>query len=131
MDALIDFVLSPSYAAMGRNLAIISVVFAVAATVFAFAHYGRGREAGNSGDQPWVLLIGTLRDSFVLTLLYAADALVAQSSGLQSFGAESDPFKVVMSIAATFSGPVFQILIIAVAVLRVHALSRWMKDQGK
>lgn len=116
---------------MSRNLAIVAVLLAVVATVFAFANYGRGREVDKTGGPPWILLVGTLRDSFILTLLYAADSLIAQSSGLQSFGAENDPFKLVMSFIANFSGPLFQFLIIAVAVFRVLALSRWIKDQGK
>lgn len=116
---------------MSRNLAIVAVLLAMVATVFAFANFGRGRESDKTGAPPWLLLVGTLRDSFILTLLYAADSLVAQSSGLQSFGVENDPFKVVMSIVANFSGPLFQILILVVAVFRVLALSRWIRDQEK
>jgi hypothetical protein len=131
VDGLIDFVLSPTYVAITRNLAIVAVLFAVVATITAFAFYGRGREGSNDGGPPWALLVGTLRDSFIITLLYTADSLIAQSSSIQAFGSDTDPFKVGMSVAASLSGPVFQILVLAVAVLRVSALSRWLKSQNR
>ncbi|MBL9058281.1 MAG: hypothetical protein JNJ84_18600 [Rhodobacteraceae bacterium] len=131
MDQLADYVLSPGYAVVLRNLAIVAVLVAIIATVVAFANYGRGREGLDPSGAPWALLIGTLRDSFILTLLYAADALVAQSSSIQAFGPESDPFKLFMPIVATLAGPVFQFLIVGVAGMRVLALSRWLKENRK
>ena len=36
----------------------------------------------------------------------------------------------IMAMVATFSGPVFQFVIIGVSVMRVLALSRWLRAQG-
>ena len=68
-----------------RNLAIVAVLVAIVATIIAVAGYGRGRESDDDAGPPWVLLLGTFRDSFIVTLLYAADSLIAQSSGIQPF----------------------------------------------
>jgi hypothetical protein len=131
VENLVDFMLSPAYAAMTRNLAIVAVFFAVGATVMAFVFYGRGREGADESGAPWALVVGTLRDSFIITLLYTADSLIAQSSSVQAFGSDADPFKLVVSLVATLAGPIFQILILGIAVLRILALSNWLKAQRK
>lgn len=126
MDAFVEFLLSPTFASIARNAAIGSILVAIAATAFAVMHYGRGREGRENPSDPWLLVFGTLRDSFILTLLYAAQSLSQQAGGLDGFANAESNMNMVFSSAAMFTGVIFEMAIVVIAALRILALTRWL-----
>jgi hypothetical protein len=125
-DAIVDFLLSPSYLNILRATALICVVCAVALTVFVFSHYGRAREYGRVTEAPWALIIGSTRDSFLLTLLYTVEALLYRAMD-SAGGLSPQPETFIYSMTSMFGGVVLHALIAVVAILRVIALTKWLR----
>jgi hypothetical protein len=126
-DAFVDFILSPTYLNILRSAALICVAGAVALTIFVFAHYGRARETGRATEAPWTLIIGATRDSFLLTLLYTVEALLYRAMDSGS-GLSPQPEAFIYSMTSQFGGIVLHALIAVIAVLRVIALTEWLRS---
>ena len=132
MDQALDFLMSPTYARMAASLAILCLVGAFAALLGAFFHYGRAREgAGADRDAPWVLLMATLRDSLIITVLYVGEAFLyraTDAAGLATMNATS-PLQLVSALVPFFD-VILLVAIFVVAYLRIIAISSWLRRQS-
>lgn len=126
-EVLVDYLSSPAYVGAVRAVAFVCLIAAVVLVAICFAHYGRAREGGRASDVPWPLVVGTLRDSFLLTLLYSADTLLYRASEARSgllVGSSTE--SMLFPLFAIYGGLVTQALIATIALLRVFALSKWL-----
>lgn len=107
------------------------LILALALTIVALGHYGRGREAHGvqSPAPPWRLLIATWRDSFILTLLYAAIALMRDGVEVQkSAFAVSEIQRLLIPVVVLYGSVFLRLLIIYIAVVRIIELGRWLRS---
>lgn len=114
------------------GIAIVCLILAIGTIVIAFSFYGRTRDVfGTSPEkQRWTLLMGTWRDSLIITLLYTAEGFVYRFSAfgslLESHGASPLPPSYLVS-------PIFNlvttVLIFTVTIMRIIVISKWLADQ--
>lgn len=129
---LIDFTSSPNFVRTVSAAAIASVFLAITNTVVALSNYGRGREGTSPSDgAPWPLIVGTWRDSFILSLLYVASSMLRDGLELQkvAFGVD-DTQKLLMPFVTIVGGLILHLLVIMVASVRIFALSKWLRETG-
>lgn len=129
MNDLFSILISPEFRGAMFNLSIVSLVLAIGIVIVAFTYYGRGREADAFDGEKyrWVMLMATMRDSLIITLLYVAESLsysFSEFAGLANIMADSVVYY--PSIAQPILSFVVRVLIFVVAALRIIALSRWL-----
>ncbi|MEM7631873.1 MAG: hypothetical protein AAF227_07625 [Pseudomonadota bacterium] len=121
--------------AFQRGMVLLSIVAVVAALGFisvAFMHYGRTRDVygDTSEKQRWTLLLGSWRDSLVITVLYTAEAMLYRFS---EFQAPSQAQITNILFYAPVVQPVLSFCIHAaifgIAILRIIVISRWLAAQ--
>ena len=114
------------------GLGVVTLVLATGLIIVAFAFYGRTRDiyGTTSEKQRWTLLMGTWRDSLLMTVLYSAEALAYRFAEFQAM-AQMQPSNILLY--APVMQPVFslaiQVLIFAIAIMRVIVISRWLASQ--
>ncbi|NVK45182.1 MAG: hypothetical protein HWE33_02670 [Rhodobacteraceae bacterium] len=124
---------SPSFKHAFYALALGALLLGLALVVVAFAFYGRGREAegGGSLDPKWAMLFATWRDSLIITLLFAAQALIyryADFMGMSTMGMTN--VLTTYTLVQPMLVYILDILIVVVAVLRIIAITRFLKRAG-
>ena len=127
-----EFTQSVAYGRISISFALISLVFAVGLVALAFAYFGRGRENTSiqPAVQPWVLVIATLRDSFLITILYLSeDFLYRYTSFVDSATTKAPIFLIYLRQAEPFLGILLLALIFAIAFIRITALTHWLTAQ--
>lgn len=114
------------------GVGVIALFLAIALVIVAFAFYGRTRDVyGDSAEkQRWTLLMGTWRDSLLITVLYTADAFLykfAEFDGLaQAYFLTNISGSIILQ---PMMGMVLHILIFMIAIMRVILISRWLSAQ--
>ncbi|TNE65603.1 MAG: hypothetical protein EP336_12005 [Rhodobacteraceae bacterium] len=114
-------------------LALGALLLGLTLVVVAFAFYGRTREAEESGslDPKWVMLFATWRDSLIITLLFSAQALIyryADFMGMSTLGMTN--VLTTYTLVQPMLVYIFDILIVVVAVMRIIAITRFLKRAG-
>lgn len=110
-------------------LGISSFMLAVGAIVCAAAFYGRARDVvlADQRTARWTLLMGTWRDSLIITLLFVADALFFRFSELIGLSQiMSTSTSVAAPMVPALAGLIVMVLIFVVAVLRIILITRWL-----
>lgn len=113
-------------------LGISCALLVAGAVIIGFAFYGRARDVygTTSEKQRWTLLMGTWRDSLLITLLFVAETLLYRAEQLI---ASSDILGRGVALAAHSATPVLDlillVLIFVVAVQRIILISRWLTSQ--
>lgn len=131
-DELYEFLASPRYNAITDALSVVLICSVIAMVIFAITQFGRAREAQKEpfDGPPWTLLIATFRDTFLITVLYTADTFVFRARDLQV--ADLSPRSGLLMywpMVDQFGGVVIYFFILIIAVLRVLALSSWLKSR--
>lgn len=114
-------------------LALGALLLGLTLVVVAFAFYGRTREAEESGslDPKWAMLLATWRDSLIITLLFSAQALIyryADFMGMSTLGMTN--VLTTYTLVQPMLVYIFDILIVVVAVMRIIAITRFLKRAG-
>ena len=129
MEDVMSVVTSPSYRRAMASLAFVAVGLAIAFIIAAFAFYGRARDVtGDTAEaQRWSLLFGTWRDSLTITVLFVSQGMLYRYLDFQT-AANHFPdmalfYAPVLTPILSF---VIDILIFAVAILRIITISRWL-----
>ena len=127
-----DIMSSEGFTRTMYSFGIVCLIFACGVVVVAFAYYGRTRDiyGSSSEKQRWTLLMGTWRDSLIITLLFVADALAYRSSEfmafLQSMGGVDPMLGFV--VVPVFS-MIAMVLIFTVVIMRIIVISKWLASQ--
>ena len=129
MDNLFYLMSSPEFKKVFYALGVGALFLAIGLVVVAFSFYGRGREGEEAStlDPKWVMLFATFRDSLIITILYTAEAFLYRYSDFM--GLREMSMMNVMSayhLVQPLLVYIFDILIFAVAALRVIALTRFL-----
>ena len=113
-------------------LSIAAVVAAVGFIAVAFSHYVGTRHVygGTSEKQRWTLLMGSWRDSLLITILYSAEAMLYRFS---EFQVTSQAQVTNILFYAPVVQPVLSLCIHAavfgIAIMRIVVISRWLAAQ--
>ena len=123
---------SHSFDQMNFGLSIVALVLGLALIVFTFAIYSRGRDVyGDTAEkQRWTLLMGTWRDSLLITVLYVSESLMYRYMDFVSYvpgvpGRAALTAPVVVSLTAF----VLSLLIFGIATMRTFVISKWLAAQ--
>jgi len=128
LPPLAQYIFSPGYARLTSSLALACLAGALAVTLLAFAQYRRAREGSASVEAPWVLLIATWRDSLIITLLFVAEALAYRASQFATAAERGlDSWLLALPAVEPVISFLLMVLIFAVALLRIRALSAWLR----
>lgn len=133
MDRTWEIVTSTEFSNSMYWLGISSFMLAVGLVVCAFAFYGRARDVVLLDPETtrWTLLMGTWRDSLIITLLFVSEALFFRFSeliGLSQIMSTSAP--IAAQFVPTLAGLLVMVLIFVVAVLRTILITRWLAAQA-
>ncbi len=132
MDDMLQVLGSPAYKHLTHSLAFVCLLLAVGFVVVAFAYYGRASDISGKTpeEQRWTLLMGTWRDSLIITVLYLSEAMVYRFSTLQGASGELPGTLLLYGPAINDIAAVcIYIAIFAVAILRIILISRWLSEQ--
>ncbi|MCB1342576.1 MAG: hypothetical protein KDK24_16210 [Pseudooceanicola sp.] len=133
MEITFDTLASPVFQRAMYWLGISALLLAAGAVAIFFTYYGRARDTGgNSADtERWILLMGTFRDSMLITVLYAGESLLYRHG---DFAGMVDRMSSNPSLWPTLLQPVgslvVSVLVLVIASLRVVQITRWMIRQG-
>ena len=133
MELAEDILLSDGWMRLNQLLVLVSYLAGFGALVFAAA-FARATEPSSSSptEAPWPLVVGALRDSFLVTMLYLSESLFLQLAGFAqsaaaAYGANGS---VLIWVAPMASGPLSllaTLLAVYVAGRRLLILSRWLR----
>lgn len=134
MNRIFELTNAPAFQGAFFNLSIVALFLAGGMIVVALAFYGCGREF--MPDDPiearWVLLFATLRDSFLVTILYISESFLYDMSGFQGI---SQFFPNSIFLYAPIAQPILSfsvhVLIFVISALRVIAISNWIVRQSR
>ena len=130
-DGLLDFFASGFYRSILSLLVSVSLAVIACLVYFAVTMRSKRDLEVDLGHAPWNLLIATMLDSFLITLLYTAES-IAYSAGSFARDAETfanSPFALVPYLSSVFA--LFMQLAIAwIAIRRVIALRQWLGRKG-
>lgn len=98
--------------------------------VIAFSYYGRGKDVSPDAE-PWQMLFATWRDSLIITLLFVAQNFLYRFSAfdgaVQSSGrGDVSYLRAYYETIGTFT---IDVLIFVVCVLRIIAVTNWMRQR--
>lgn len=134
METIFNLISSPAFRGAMHNLGLVSLLLCGGAVIIALAYYGRARDPGARSPEEarWILLIGTWRDSLIITLLYTGETFLYKFSdfnGLSEVMAETIyAYPPIVTPVVSF---VISVLIFTVAALRIIALTRWLANAGR
>lgn len=130
MHDAIQFLQSPGMLNVAHLFAFICLIGAVGAAVYALSRFSKTTErASVDVPPPWGLIVGTLRDTFIVTLLYIAEALLYQFKGMVAFDQMSGAgWPVLASTLTDFAIVALLLLVAMVCVFRIRALHAWLRD---
>lgn len=127
-----QFLQNPALPNIVYGLALVALFLAIALVIVAFAFYGRTRDiyGDTSEKQRWTLLMGTWRDSLLITVLYTADSFLykfAEFNGLaQAYFLTDVTSSIVLQ---PMMGMALHVLIFMITIMRVILISRWLAAQ--
>lgn len=134
MDQTWEIITSQDFMKSMYWLGVSSFMLAVGLVVCAFAFYGRAADVVGTDPQTerWTLLMGTWRDSLIITLLFVSEALFYRFGELIGLSQIlSTPAPIVAPIVQTIAGVLVMVLIFAVAILRIILITRWLSAQAR
>ena len=115
------------------TLSWICLFLAIGFAVYSILTFVRDRDTQPTvvSTAPWGLIIATLRDTFIITMLYVSEGLLWRFSTFQQ-ASETLPAQV--WLYAPVIDPILSLLVLllifAIATLRVFALGRWLREQA-
>jgi hypothetical protein len=126
-DALLEFFNSDFYRAILSLLVSMSLAVIACLVYFAFTKRSKRDLEVDFGHAPWNLLMATMLDSFLITLLYTAESIAYSAS---SFARDAEtfansPFALVPYLSSVFA-LFMQFAIAWIAIRRVIALRQWL-----
>ena len=132
LNDFFEFMQSPTFSRINISFALLSIVLAIGLVALAFTYFGRGREDTSIQPtiQPWVLVIATLRDSFLITVLYLAyDFIYRYTIFVDSTSAGVPSVFLYVRYAEPYLTVIIMVLILTIAFIRLQVLTRWLVDQ--
>lgn len=133
-DRMLDLLTSDDFRVTLHWLGIACLLLAVGLIVIAFAYYGRTRDIyGRTPEkQRWTLLMGTWRDSLIITLLYISEGFLYRFADFQSLGqVVTTSVWLFPLIVQPVMSMVLQVLMFMVAIMRIIVISRWLAAQAE
>ncbi|MEP2717391.1 hypothetical protein [Pseudophaeobacter sp.] len=133
MNDVMQLLNSPEFQKSMFWLGITSLMLAIGLIVCAFAFYGRARDVVIADPETtrWTLLMGTWRDSLIITLLFVSEALFHRFLDLIGIAQQAKSaiswYSPLVPPLASF---VLMILIFVIAALRIALISRWLLAQS-
>ncbi|MFC4669381.1 hypothetical protein ACFO5X_12520 [Seohaeicola nanhaiensis] len=133
MEITFDTLNSPAFQKAKYWLGISALLLAAGAVVIFFTYYGRARDVGgeNAEAERWILLMGTFRDSLLITLLYAGESLVYRNGDFAGMAAgissNSPLWPLLLQPVASM---LVAVLVLVIASLRVVLITRWLARNG-
>lgn len=112
------------------GFALFSLLAAAAVVIVTLWHAdpGAGRAARAEDAAPWPVLIRTLRDSFLITLLYLAEALLSRAGQFEAYASQGGSgLGAVLSLVEPFAGFALLVFSAVIAGRAVVALNRWLR----
>jgi hypothetical protein len=126
-DALLEFFSSNFYRSILSLLVSMSLAVIACLVYFAFTKRSKKYLEVDLGHAPWNLLMATMLDSFLITLLYTAENIAYAASNFSREAATfaDSPFALVPYLSSVF-GLFMQFAIAWIAIWRVIALRQWL-----
>jgi hypothetical protein len=126
-DALLEFFSSGTYRSILSLLVSMSLAVIACLVYFAFTKRSKRALEVDLGHAPWNLLMATMLDSFLITLLVSAESIAYSASNFardaETFA--NSPFALVPYLSSVFA-LFMQFSIAAIAIRRVIALRQWL-----
>jgi hypothetical protein len=126
-DALLEFFSSGTYRSILSLLVSMSLAVIACLVYFAFTKRSKRDLEVDLGHAPWNLLMATMLDSFLITLLYTAESIAYAASG---FAKDAETFANSLFALVPYFSSVFalfmQFAIAWIAIRRVIALRQWL-----
>jgi len=123
---------STGFIRIAQSMSLVALFLGIAAALVAMLWYGRTRDVygATAEKQRWTLLMGTWRDSLIITVLFVSESLVYQFGAFQAM-------TLITPSSILLYAPVVQavvstcvaVLIFAIAILRIITISRWLAAQ--
>lgn len=137
MELAENIMSSTAWLRLNQLLLFLAYVGGFGALLFAASFARWTEDAGRkTAEAPWPLIVGTMRDSFLITMLYLSESLFYHLSGFAGAitgQALYDDGSVLAWIGAIFHAPLGFLAIalgVFVAGRRLLILSRWLRAQG-
>lgn len=134
MDQVFETLSSPQFRQAMYSLSIICLFLAIGIVLVAFSYYARARDVcgASSEKQRWTLLIGTWRDSLIITLLYISESMLYRWSDFRGVSEVMETNLLVFSpVVLPMFTMVLNVLMFMVAITRIIILSRWLAAQAR
>jgi hypothetical protein len=129
--SIIDFITSPDFDGSLRGLAAFALFFSGGAITFTMHQYVRNREGNQSTVLPVGLIVETLRDTLIITMIYSAYFLFSHAGKLMDLGHADANTKLLLTLGSAVAHAITEMLVILVAGLRVRALTQWLSREAK
>ncbi len=129
---MIEAISSDSFRQSLYWLGISCLLLAVGVVIVGFAYYGRTRDVygSTSEKQRWTLLMGTWRDSLLITLLFVAQTLLYRAEQFVSAADVHFIGPVFLAQALTpIADVILLVLMFVVTIQRIILISRWLTSQ--
>ncbi len=123
---------SAAFRNMMFSFSIVTLFLAAAFVVVAFAYYGRTRDVygDTREEQRWTLLMGTWRDSLIVTILYLSEAtfyrFMAFSGHVQT---AHEGFALYVLGFGDVALLCLHVASFTIVILRIILISRWLGVQ--
>lgn len=113
-------------------LSVVAVVAAIAFIAYALTQYAHTRDVyGTSSEkQRWTLLMGTWRDSLLITILYTAEAMLYRFTEFQSASqAQVTSILYYAPVVQPVLSLFIHLTVFGIALKRISVISRWLAAQ--
>ncbi len=127
-----EFMMSPTVGRINISFALVSIALTIGLVALFLTYFGRGREDTSiqPAIEPWVLVIATLRDSFLISVLYLAYDFIYHYAAFVDSTITGVP-NVLLYIrhAEPYLTTFILVLILIIAFIRLRVLTRWLVAQ--
>ncbi|WP_299143800.1 hypothetical protein [uncultured Tateyamaria sp.] len=114
------------------GFSIVALAAALGLIIVVFAFYGRTRDVyGDTAEkQRWTLLMGSWRDSLLITVLYTSDAFLYKFAELNGLAQAYFLTEVhIPFLLQPMLGLVLHSLIFMITIMRIIVISKWLAAQ--
>lgn len=132
MDLLSDIAASGMYLRVSQVLVLLAYVAGFGALLFAASYLRRPeRERAGGEAAPWPLVIGALRDTFLVSLLYLSEGFFYRMGDFSAAAMGEGGGSILVALAplaSDYGGFLALVAATIITVRRILILSRWLRD---